>query len=81
MQFFSVLLGMLGSTLPVSLIGTRFAMSVKPVWTPDKYSMSLSGCKQSSGLIQYTVPIVGMLCGSTISGVVVAVGYVLKELQ
>lgn len=27
-----------------------------------------------------TVPVVGMLCGSTISGIVVAVGYVLKEL-
>lgn len=27
------------------------------------------------------VPIVGMLCGSTISGVVISVNYVLKELQ
>ena len=32
-------------------------------------------------LISHVVPIVGMLCGQTISGIVVAVGYVLKELQ
>lgn len=29
----------------------------------------------------YVVPIVGMLCGSTISGIVVSVTYVLKELK
>lgn len=63
-MFVSVLLGMLGSTIPVSIIGTRFAMSVQPFWAPEKY-----------------IPIVGMLCGSTVSGIVVAVTYVLKEIH
>ncbi|OBZ66192.1 hypothetical protein A0H81_13800 [Grifola frondosa] len=62
-MFPSVLLGMLGSTIPVSIIGIRFAMSVDPFWRPDQY-----------------IPVVGMLCGSTISGIVVSVTYVLKEL-
>ncbi|RDB29228.1 hypothetical protein Hypma_014890 [Hypsizygus marmoreus] len=63
-MFPSVLIGMLGSTIPISIIGTRYAMSVQPFWEPIQY-----------------VPIVGMLCGSTISGIVVSVSYVLKELQ
>ncbi|KAI0695372.1 UPF0014-domain-containing protein [Cytidiella melzeri] len=62
-MFPSVLLGMLGSTIPVSIIGIRFAMSVDPFWKPEQY-----------------IPVVGMLCGSTISGIVVAVSYVLKEI-
>lgn len=37
-QFPSVLLGMLGSTIPVSLIGIRFAMGVEPFWKPNQYS-------------------------------------------
>jgi uncharacterized protein (TIGR00245 family) len=63
-MFSSVLVGMLGSTIPVSIIGTRYAMSAQPFWTPERY-----------------IPIVGMLCGSTISGIVVSVSYVLKELH
>jgi len=59
-----VLIGMLGSTIPISITGAYFAMSIRPFWTPMQY-----------------IPIVGMLCGQTISGIVVAVGYVLKELQ
>ncbi|KAJ2929658.1 hypothetical protein H1R20_g7446, partial [Candolleomyces eurysporus] len=62
-MFPAVLIGMLGSTIPVSIIGTRYAMSVEPFWTPIQY-----------------IPIVGMLCGATISAVVVSVSYVLKEL-
>ncbi|KAI0833562.1 UPF0014-domain-containing protein [Trametes gibbosa] len=62
-MFPSVLLGMLGSTIPVSIIGTRFAMDVEPFWRPEQY-----------------IPIVGMLCGATISGIVVSVTYVLKEI-
>ncbi|KAJ3548033.1 hypothetical protein NMY22_g1418 [Coprinellus aureogranulatus] len=62
-MFTAVLIAMLGSTIPVSIIGTRFAMEVKPFWTPYQF-----------------IPIVGMLCGSTISGIVIAVSYVLKEL-
>ncbi|RXW19605.1 hypothetical protein EST38_g6246 [Candolleomyces aberdarensis] len=63
LPFPAVLIGMLGSTIPVSIIGTRYAMSVEPFWTPIQY-----------------IPIVGMLCGATISAVVVSVSYVLKEL-
>ncbi|TFK49770.1 UPF0014-domain-containing protein [Heliocybe sulcata] len=62
-MFGFVLLSMVGSTIPVSIIGTRFAIAVQPFWIADQY-----------------VPIVGMLCGSTISGMVIAVNYVLKEL-
>ncbi|KAH7928093.1 UPF0014-domain-containing protein [Leucogyrophana mollusca] len=62
-MFPSVLVGMVGSTIPVSIIGVRFAMTVDPFWKPEQY-----------------IPIVGMLCGSTISGIVVSVTYVLKEI-
>ncbi|KAH7884299.1 UPF0014-domain-containing protein [Phlebopus sp. FC_14] len=62
-MFLSVLLSMMGSTIPVSIIGARWAMAVDPFWTPEQY-----------------IPIVGMLCGNTVSGVVVAVAYVLKEM-
>ncbi|OCH89675.1 UPF0014-domain-containing protein [Obba rivulosa] len=63
-MFPSVLVGMLGSTIPVSIVGIRFAMAVQPFWKPEQY-----------------IPVVGMLCGSTISGIVVSVSYVLKELH
>ncbi|KAF9447402.1 hypothetical protein P691DRAFT_671565 [Macrolepiota fuliginosa MF-IS2] len=63
-MFTSVLCAMLCSTIPVSIIGTRYAMAVDPFWTPIQY-----------------IPIVGMLCGSTISGMTVSISYVLKELQ
>ena len=57
-------------------------MSVEPFWTPDQYSTpvytrTLFRLSEVNFLL---VPVVGMLCGSTISGVVVAAGYVLKEL-
>ncbi|CDO70641.1 hypothetical protein BN946_scf184756.g7 [Trametes cinnabarina] len=51
------------STIPVSIVGIRFAMDVEPFWKPEQY-----------------IPVVGMLCGATISGIVVSVSYVLKEL-
>ncbi|THH31496.1 hypothetical protein EUX98_g2698 [Antrodiella citrinella] len=62
-MFPSVFAGMIGSTIPVSIIGIRFAMAVDPFWKPEQY-----------------IPVVGMLCGSTISGIVVSVTYVLKEI-
>ncbi|KAI6129912.1 hypothetical protein EV401DRAFT_1927283 [Pisolithus croceorrhizus] len=62
-RFLSVLVSLLGSTIPVSIIGTRYAMAVEPFWKPEQY-----------------IPIVGMLCGNTVSSVVVAIAYVLKEL-
>ncbi|GLB40689.1 putative UPF0014-domain-containing protein [Lyophyllum shimeji] len=63
-MFPAVLTAMLGSIIPISIIGTRFAMSVQPFWDPVQY-----------------IPIVGMLGGSTISGIVVCVSYILKELS
>jgi uncharacterized protein (TIGR00245 family) len=63
-MFIAVLVVMLGSTIPVSIIGASFAMSVTPFWEPIQY-----------------IPIVGMLCGSAIAGVVMTVNYLLKELQ
>ncbi|KAH8074788.1 hypothetical protein BXZ70DRAFT_963711 [Cristinia sonorae] len=62
-MFPSVFAGMIGSTIPVSIIGIRFAMAVDPFWKPEQY-----------------IPVVGMLCGSTISGIVISVTYVLKEI-
>ncbi|KAH9481138.1 UPF0014 membrane protein [Psilocybe cubensis] len=62
-MFPAVLIAMLGSTIPISILGARFAMSVDPFWTPIQY-----------------IPIVGMLCGATITGIVIAVSYILKEL-
>ncbi|KAL0574427.1 hypothetical protein V5O48_007530 [Marasmius crinis-equi] len=63
-MFPSVLLSMLCSTIPISIIATRFAMSNQRFWAPSLY-----------------IPVVGMLCGNTINGVVVSVNYVLKEVQ
>ena len=37
-KFPVVLVAMLGSTIPVSIIGTMFAMSVSPFWTPNQFS-------------------------------------------
>ena len=59
-----ILCSLLCSTIPVSILGSRFAMDVEPFWTPDQY-----------------IPIVGMLCGATISGVVIAQNYLLKEIH
>ncbi|KIK60383.1 hypothetical protein GYMLUDRAFT_43680 [Collybiopsis luxurians FD-317 M1] len=63
-MFPSVLFSLLASTIPTSIIGVRFSMSVTRFWEPSQY-----------------IPVVGMLCGSTINGVVVAVTYILKEMQ
>ena len=37
-KFPIVLVAMLGSTLPISIIGTKFAMSVTPFWAPTQFS-------------------------------------------
>lgn len=63
-MFPSVLIAMIGSTIPISILGAKFAMAVDPFWTPMQF-----------------VPIVGMLCGSAVSGVTISIGYLLKEFQ
>ena len=37
-KFPVVLVAMLGSTIPISIIGTKFAMSVTPFWDPTQFS-------------------------------------------
>lgn len=37
-KFGAVLIAMLASTMPVSILGIRFAMRVFPFWTPAQYS-------------------------------------------
>ncbi|VDC07639.1 unnamed protein product [Peniophora sp. CBMAI 1063] len=63
-MFVIVLASMLLSTIPMSYVGVRFAMSVDPVSKPARY-----------------IPIVGMLCGNTISKLQVSLAYVLEELS
>ena len=56
-------------------------MSVEPFWKPEQYSASrVKRLIRAQRLNIALVPVVGMLCGSTISGIVVVVSYVLKEL-
>ena len=42
LQFFSkfatVLVAMMASTIPVSIVGVKFAMRVAPFWTPEQFS-------------------------------------------
>ncbi|KAI0034766.1 UPF0014-domain-containing protein [Vararia minispora EC-137] len=63
-MFTIVICSMLFSTIPISILGIRFAMGISPFWQPEQY-----------------IPIVGMLCGSLISNIVVSLSYVLKELE
>ena len=37
-KFGAVLIAMLASTMPVSILGVQFAMRVFPFWTPAQYS-------------------------------------------
>ena len=37
-KFGTVLIAMLASTIPVSILGIQFAMRVFPFWTPTQYS-------------------------------------------
>lgn len=80
-KFPFVLISNIGSTIPVAIIGIRFAMSEETFWKPTQYSMFVPLCVMRSMTFTYfSVPVVGMLCGNTISGIVVAVNYVLSEL-
>jgi ABC-type iron transport system FetAB permease component len=68
-----VLASLLFGTVPISILGTNFAMSQRPFWQPDQYS-------QSSFLFALTaVPIIGMILGNAISAVGVGVNTVSKE--
>lgn len=38
MQFPFILLSMMCGTIPISILGERFAMQQRPFWKPDQYS-------------------------------------------
>jgi hypothetical protein len=40
-KFFSAFVAMLCATAPVSILGTRFGMSIVPFWTPEQFSKRL----------------------------------------
>lgn len=63
-MFPSVLLSMTTSAIPVSILGTRFAMGYDPFWEPAAY-----------------IPVLGMLCGNTISAIVVSTTSVLRDVK
>ena len=48
-QFPSVLTAMIGSTIPIAILGSRFAMSMEQFWKPIQFSASLR--------ILYTLPV------------------------
>jgi hypothetical protein len=97
-KFRAVLIAMLASTIPVSILGIQFAMGVSPFWTPAQFSQyrypfprSLSPRDHSQRtddstrviacVWRHIVPVVGMLCGNAISGVLVLLSFILKELE
>jgi hypothetical protein len=41
-KFPAVLVAMLGSTIPIAILGTKFAMSVTPFWAPIRFSKEYS---------------------------------------
>lgn len=47
---------MLGSTIPISILGTRYAMAVNPFWTPAQYSASYVFSNSTRSLIQVSSP-------------------------
>lgn len=87
LQFLVVLAAMTLSTIPIASIGIRFAMNVNPFWKPEQYSQSphfrllVIKAHIPYHISRNTVPIVGMLCGSTISSLVVSLSFVLQELK
>jgi hypothetical protein len=74
---------MMTSTILVAVVGVKFAMGVVPFWTPDQFSQYR--CRSLSFSVNDActrlVPILGMLCGNAIGGIMVSQSYVLKELE
>ena len=78
-QFFSAFIAMLCATAPVSILGTRFGMSIIPFWRPEQFGEPSTFSTSLPQPEQILVPVVGMLSGNSISAVVVSIDYVLKE--
>jgi hypothetical protein len=43
-KFAGVLVAMMASTIPVSILGVKFAMRVVPFWTPEQFSQYRHRC-------------------------------------
>lgn len=78
-KFYSSFIAMFCAIVPVSIIGTRFAMSIIPFWTPEHFSKSSAFLTNLWSSDKVLVPVVGMLSGNSISSIVVSIDYVLKE--
>ena len=57
-KFPAVLVAMHGSTIPISIIGTKFVMSVIPFWDPPQFSKIdvLAGSISYLKLIRFKSP-------------------------
>lgn len=73
-QFPLVLTAMICGTIPISVLGTNFAMSQRPFWQPDQYGTSISKISRLT-----IVPILGMILGNAISAIGVGLNTVQKE--
>lgn len=93
-QFPLVLTSLLAGTVPISILGTNFAMGVRPFWLPDQYSERTSGPPAPSLQLPASrppgpsprlpscsrvVPILGMILGNAISAIGVGVNTVSRE--
>jgi hypothetical protein len=70
----------------VSILGVQFAMRVFPFWTPVQYSEYRYAFPRAiirirTNACHLIVPVVGMLCGNAIVGVLVSMSFILKELE
>ncbi len=87
-KFGAVLIAMLVSTIPVGIFGIQYAMRVFPFWTPaqfSEYRALFSVFRREltylNSVSWHIVPVMGMLCGNAIVGVLVSTSFILKELE
>ena len=68
LKFPAVLVAMLGSTIPISIIGSKFAMAVTPFWAPirfgkDDASVLASALKLTHYFSSYSWYALWPICG------------------
>lgn len=91
-----VLCSMLVGTVPISILGSEFAMAQRPFWQPDQYGASCSrapsACLRRVRRVRRrrrhwhsdangSVPILGMILGNAISAIGVGINTVSRELS
>jgi hypothetical protein len=88
-----VLCSMLVGTVPISILGSEFAMAQRPFWQPDQYGASCSRSRPSClrrvrrrrrhwhSDANGAVPILGMILGNAISAIGVGINTVSRELS